>query len=107
MLHLKGPQAVSQKLEDFFPHDIAISIIFLAELDEAKLIQLGQGGMGSVLLAHDNASRQPVALKVLHPKFIHDRTVVENFLKEARIMGSINHPKIFRSAHGLYGRIVT
>lgn len=34
VLHLKGSQAVSQKLEEFSPHDITISIISLAELYE-------------------------------------------------------------------------
>ena len=34
VLHLKGSQAVSQKLEEFSPYDIAISIISLAELYE-------------------------------------------------------------------------
>jgi serine/threonine protein kinase/uncharacterized membrane protein YqaE (UPF0057 family) len=55
---------------------------------------LGQGGMGSVYLAHDTHLHRPVALKI--PKF-DDETrpeLVERFYREARAAAALRHPNL-------------
>lgn len=56
--------------------------------------QLGQGGMGAVLLAHDTQLNRPVALKVPVLDDDGSGTVVARFLREARAVASLNHPNI-------------
>ena len=54
---------------------------------------LGEGGMGSVYLAHDSSLDRPVALKV--PKFTGNSEVAAaRFLREARSAASLQHPNI-------------
>ncbi len=55
---------------------------------------LGEGGMGSVYLAHHPAIERKSAIKVLHPKHAHDPQVVRRFLAEARASNAIRHPNI-------------
>ncbi|MCA9269526.1 MAG: serine/threonine protein kinase, partial [Planctomycetales bacterium] len=56
--------------------------------------QLGQGGMGSVLLAHDSQLDRQVALKI--PKLAADQSgkLTERFLREARAVAGLSHPNI-------------
>jgi predicted Ser/Thr protein kinase len=56
--------------------------------------QLGQGGMGSVYLAHDTQRNRPVALKI--PRFGPDDgpKVRERFLHEARAAAALQHANI-------------
>jgi len=57
---------------------------------------LGEGGMGSVLLAADLANQeQPIALKVLRPHFREVAT--PNFLREYSIQRLLRHPAIPRA----------
>src|SRR5262245_2663253 len=56
--------------------------------------KLGQGGMGSVYLAHDGPLDRQVALKVPHFTPEDGPEVLERFYREARAAGSIQHPNI-------------
>src|SRR5688572_14044506 len=54
---------------------------------------LGQGGMGSVFLAHDTRLHRRVAIKILDPVG-DDATMRERLLREARNAAALNHPNI-------------
>ncbi len=56
--------------------------------------RLGQGGFGTVYLAHDDDLDRPVAIKVPNPERITDPDDVEAFLVEARILAKLDHPHI-------------
>ena len=56
--------------------------------------RLGQGGFGTVYLAHDDDLDRPVAIKVPNPERITDPEDVEAFLIEARILAKLDHPHI-------------
>jgi len=54
--------------------------------------EIGHGGAARVYLAR-NAAGEPVALKVLHPE-LQVSTMAERFLREIRLVSSIQHPLI-------------
>ena len=56
--------------------------------------RLGQGGFGTVYLAHDDDLDRPVAIKVPNPERITRPEDVEAFLVEARILAKLDHPHI-------------
>ncbi len=58
--------------------------------------ELGRGGMAVVYRAYDRAAEQEVALKVLHRHMAGDEEVVDGFLREARLMQSLDHPGVVR-----------
>jgi len=55
---------------------------------------VGEGGMGVVYRAHDNARNRDVALKVLHANLLGDPEVRKRFIREARVMTSWHHPNV-------------
>jgi serine/threonine protein kinase len=55
---------------------------------------LGKGGMAFVFLAEDIALRRRVALKVQKPDLGGELEACPRFLREARIMASINHENL-------------
>src|SRR5262245_61541308 len=61
-----------------------------------RLLRLiGQGGMGAVWAAKNEAIARDVAIKVIRPDVIaRDPTALARFFNEARICGSIRHPGI-------------
>jgi serine/threonine-protein kinase len=58
------------------------------------LRKLGEGGMGSVYLAHDMQLDRKVAIKLLSPALAHDAELVARFEREARLTASLEHPNI-------------
>lgn len=56
--------------------------------------QIGAGGMGEVYLARDVQLSRPVALKILHPRFVKDDQRLRRFEQEACAASGLNHPNI-------------
>ena len=61
---------------------------------------LGAGGMGEVYRARDNKLGRNVAVKVLSDAFTQDPERMARFRREAKVLGSLNHPNI-ASIYGL------
>jgi serine/threonine protein kinase len=55
---------------------------------------LGKGGMGVVYKARQPALDRLVALKILPQKFANDPDFQSRFIREAKALGSLNHPNI-------------
>jgi serine/threonine protein kinase len=55
---------------------------------------LGEGGMGSVYVAEQEAGRRKVAIKRLHPELAGDTKSVARFEREARAAAALRHPNI-------------
>ncbi len=56
--------------------------------------ELGRGGMGVVLEAHDPTLDRRVAIKLLHPSFAEDERAIARFQREARAVAKLRHPGI-------------
>ena len=56
--------------------------------------ELGRGGMAVVYLAHDAELGRRIALKELYALGAADRSLVQRFVREARVAGSLSHPNI-------------
>lgn len=56
--------------------------------------ELGQGGMGIVLLCHDELLQRDVAIKMLLPELMSNPGTVEVFMQEARLAAQLEHPNI-------------
>jgi len=57
---------------------------------------IGEGGMGQVYLAEDTALRRRVAIKIVSPVLIGSDQAADRFLREARVMATVEHPHIVR-----------
>jgi serine/threonine-protein kinase len=57
---------------------------------------LGRGAVGEVYEAERESDGQPAAVKVLHPQVLGKPEVVERFLREARIVASLDVPNVVR-----------
>ncbi len=56
--------------------------------------QLGNGGMGTVYLGRHVLMDNKVAIKILHPEYVTDRTMLDRFRLEARAAANLNHPNV-------------
>ncbi|NLF16405.1 MAG: serine/threonine protein kinase [Lentisphaerae bacterium] len=59
--------------------------------------RLGEGGMGTVFLAHQISLDRPAAVKVLHQRYAADEAYIKDFVREARAAAAINHPNIVQA----------
>jgi uncharacterized RDD family membrane protein YckC len=55
---------------------------------------LGQGGMGTVYLAHDLSLERPVAIKVLRRELASNPRLVGRLVDEARAQARLQHPNV-------------
>lgn len=55
--------------------------------------EIGKGGMGTVYRASHLELGRAVAVKVLKPEFAADRVVADRFMREARTMARLRHPR--------------
>lgn len=55
---------------------------------------LGEGGMGSVYLAHDLSLERPVAIKVLRRELATNQHLVSRLVIEARAQARLQHPNV-------------
>jgi len=62
------------------------------QLDILEL--LGQGGMGAVYKARQKQLDRLVALKILSPQLVQDAAFAERFVREARSLARLSHPRI-------------
>ena len=64
--------------------------------DAYEILELiGCGGMGNVYLAHPvNSPDQKMAIKVLHPEFGADETLLARFVREAELLKKVDHPGV-------------
>jgi len=60
---------------------------------------LGAGGMGEVYRARDTRLGRDVAVKVITPALVSDRTLASRFDREAHLLASLTHPNV-ASVHG-------
>lgn len=58
--------------------------------------RIGQGGMGIVYKARQRSMDRVVALKILAPKFGSMPNFIDQFIREARAAGALNHPNIIQ-----------
>ena len=56
--------------------------------------KLGEGGMGVVWKAFDEALQRPVAVKTLRAELLEDEESKRRFIREARAAAAINHPNV-------------
>ncbi|MCS6799155.1 MAG: protein kinase [Myxococcota bacterium] len=64
-------------------------------LDHFRLLRkLGQGGMGTVYVAHDESLDRQVAIKVLRDELTRRPEHEDRFLREARAQARLNHPNV-------------
>jgi serine/threonine protein kinase len=55
--------------------------------------EIGTGGMGTVYRATHLGLERPVAVKIIKPEFASDPDVTERFMREARTMAKLRHPR--------------
>ncbi len=55
---------------------------------------IGEGGMGKVYEAYDNALKRKVAVKRIRPELLKNGNFREQFLSEARTVAMLRHPSI-------------
>ncbi len=66
-----------------------------SRLNNYELVSLlGEGGMGIVYLARHSYMGRKAAVKILRPELLHDRSLVDRFMEEARATNAIKHPNI-------------
>jgi eukaryotic-like serine/threonine-protein kinase len=57
---------------------------------------IGRGAVGEVYEAVRTVDGEPAAVKLLHPQVLRQAAVVERFLREARIVASLDVPSVVR-----------
>lgn len=60
------------------------------------LLQLGEGGMGTVYKAREIDLQRTLALKMLQPAFIGDEEHRQRFFREGKVLSSLSHPNLLK-----------
>ena len=58
------------------------------------LRRIGRGGMGQVFLAEQTSLKRKVAIKMLRPDLVANKTALQRFHAEAEAVAKLNHPNI-------------
>ena len=83
-------EALNETELDRLPHE-------LREHPRYEILRIiAEGGMSTVYLARHRVTRSLVALKTIKPELASSREPVGRFLREARIVGQLNHENIAR-----------
>lgn len=56
--------------------------------------KIGEGGLAEIYLARQKSLNRRVAIKILHPRFGQDPTLVQRFDREAITLAEMSHPNI-------------
>lgn len=56
--------------------------------------KIGEGGMGSVYLAHHQGLNKTVAIKILPAELAANSELIERFIREARAAAKLEHPNV-------------
>ncbi len=56
--------------------------------------KIGEGGMASVFRAHQASMDRHVAIKVIRPHILQDRSLRDRFQREARLIARLEHPHL-------------
>ena len=68
---------------------------------------LGQGGMGTVMLARELKTGRAVAIKTLLPEMAVSEQSMQRFLREIKVASSLDHPSIVRYIeHGSHRGVI-
>ncbi len=62
--------------------------------DYTLIKPIGIGGMGEVFLAEQKSMQRIVALKILLPALVNNKSSLERFFREVRTLAKIEHPNI-------------
>jgi CheY-like chemotaxis protein/tRNA A-37 threonylcarbamoyl transferase component Bud32 len=57
-------------------------------------VQLGEGSMGTVFMAHDLRLKREVAIKIAKPQIARDPELCERLQREAQAMAKLRHPNV-------------
>lgn len=72
-----------------------VSAVIIPEIEEFTILEmLGRGGFGTVYLAFDKTLEREVALKIPHAHKEDALFVMQEYLREARAVASLDHPNI-------------
>jgi len=108
-----GNDALREEVESLLCYELASSrfleqpaaVVAAGVVGEASMVNrqlgpytivgpLGAGGMGEVYRAHDSKLGRDVAIKILPSRFTADPERCARFAREARLLGTLNHPHI-------------
>jgi len=62
----------------------------------SRLRHLADGTMGVLFVAYDARLERQVVVKVLHPYLLKNETALKRFMREVRLLTSLDHPNIIR-----------
>jgi serine/threonine protein kinase/class 3 adenylate cyclase len=81
--------------DDSAPGPVPAGVAPLGRLGRYRLLEkLGEGGMGAVYRAEDEADGRVVAIKVLRADLLQRPDVLRRFHKEARLLAEVNNPHV-------------
>ncbi len=102
--HAEAADAISSPTESGPPQNTqvkalefaaALSLKPGARIGRYEIIGLlGKGGMGEVFRARDSDLDRDVAIKVLPQSFASEADRAQRFMREARLLAALNHPRI-------------